>query len=165
MRPHHRELLVHIVGGVAVLGSYAWGAMQPAASGLWGRLPEAAIAPYTAMMPLAAIGYLLTMARSLQRSAHGEPSWAPTFAMILAASTAWLPLCILDLASPTRAGWWAIELDLITTAAGALVIAKALWTEDATTRLAKAARWGWIAFCIQTVVLDALIWPQFFGVL
>lgn len=164
MTPVAREWTTHAIGGAAVLGTYAWGAGQPNIDALWGRLPVEAIGPYTACMPFAAIGYLVTMAWSLRRTRRGEAPWSPTFAMILAASAAWLPLCFVDLASPSRAGWWLIQADLATTAVGALILLRALWSTPREGALHAAARVGWIAFCVQTVALDALIWPQFFGV-
>lgn len=52
-------LLINIIGGAAVLGSYALGILTHPDAGqvLWGDVPESLRALYTANMFLAAIGY------------------------------------------------------------------------------------------------------------
>lgn len=137
MTPVAREWTTHAIGGAAVLGTYAWGAAQPNVDALWGRLPVEAIGPYTACMPFAAVGYLVTMAWSLQRTRRGDTPWTPTFAMILAASAAWLPLCFVDMANPSRAGWWLIQADLATTGLGGVAAAAGAVVGTARGRLAR----------------------------
>jgi len=46
-------LLVNVIGGVSVLGSYAWGiATHPETAGdLWGSIPASVIPLYTGCMP------------------------------------------------------------------------------------------------------------------
>ncbi len=159
-------LAVHVVGGVAVLGSYAWGVAQPDPGRLWGTLPEAAVGPYTASMPLAALGYFLLMAWADRRASAGEPTEVGAIATLLAASSLWMPLCFAALDGPAeaRAGWLvAVQLDLATTALASLWLLRAVFATRAPTWAWRLTAAGWVAFCWQTVVLDALIWPRFFG--
>jgi len=57
---HRRNLiLINVFGGIAVLASYAWGALgAPDTMGsLWGGVPEGLLPVYTTNMFLAAAGY------------------------------------------------------------------------------------------------------------
>lgn len=140
---------VNTVGGVAVLGSYAWGVLtHPDPGALWGSIPDHIQGPYAACMPIAAAGYLVLLART-----HRTPSLRMLAAMtlMLVASAAWMPLSFAALEDPALLPW--VHVDLAITAAASvamLVLSKGWW------RIAAAA------FCWQTVVLDYLIWPRFF---
>lgn len=159
-------LAVHVVGGVAVLGSYAWGLAQPDPARLWGSLPEAAVGPYSASMPFAAIGYFLMMAWADRRAKAGEHAATGAFATLLAASALWMPLCFAALDAPleARTGWLvAVQLDLAITALASLWLLRALVAAREATWAWRVTVAGWLAFCWQTVLLDAIVWPRFFG--
>ena len=62
MEKSQRTLVaINVLGGMAVLGSYAWGAFaRPDGMGaLWGGVPESIRGFYTINMFLAAFGYFL----------------------------------------------------------------------------------------------------------
>jgi hypothetical protein len=165
---------VQLLGGTAVLGSYADGLIRhPNPAVLWGTIPAEAIGPYTACMPLAALGYL-TACWFLLRGIHpsrvmlgglGYGAFVGAFAVLTLASALWMPLSLA--AVDAQAGWlWTwIQVDLAATALSSLFILAGLWS----VRTASGGSWswrcamvGWLFLCWQTVVLDCLVWPRFF---
>lgn len=175
MHPQRATLLwLNLAGGVAVLGSYAWGALsRPDAMGaLWGGVPETLRPLYTVHMLLAAAGYFLFTPYVCWRLSPEDTRIAGRFgyglflvlyALLLLPSALWLPLTAQLLAEPSLALWWGIRIDLAAVAAGALGLLLALL------RLAPApppgrtlAVLGLLPFCVQTALLDALVWPAFF---
>ena len=168
--------LVNIVGGVAVLGSYAWGiATHPETAGdLWGTIPEAVIPLYTGCMPFAAVGYLTVFAFLLvQPPAQVRMASGPAYGRFLAshavflfASTLWMPLCFraLDGPSPDLLSW--IQGVLAVAGAAALVHVVWLWrlVDTQWPRLRWAALAGALCLMVQCTILDAIIWPRYFSV-
>ena len=122
MHPRHRRLaVINLIGGPAVLASYAHGIATHEDPGrLWGSVPEAVQGLYTANMFFAAAGYLV-FTWVLWR--HVDPARARTlggrefgwftrcYALLLTCSTLWMPLSLyaLDDATPGVAaalwGW------------------------------------------------------------
>lgn len=167
-------IALNVVGGIAVLASYAWGiAGHPDARGaLWGGVPDSLRPLYTVSMFTAAFGYLLFTAfavfgRVTPDGTDRGPSTARLpilYAMVLFPSALWLPLTFEMVADPSIALWWAIRGVLFCVGVGALgllawLVRVALARPGA---LAWAAVAGCVAFCFQTAVLDALVWPVFF---
>jgi hypothetical protein len=165
-----------VLGGVAVLGSYAWGVSAPGVgAALWGGVPEALRPLYTVNMLLAAAGFFPFSVYVLRLLAEkGRPLRADDglrrrlhlwYALILFPSALWLPLTAWMLSAPGPLVWALVRLDLALVALGALGV----FAEIA--RGPRLGRLGWLAalvgllpFCLQTVVLDALVWPHFFFV-
>ena len=162
---------LNALGGFAVLASYVWGLAQPAvAGGLWGGVPEGLRPLYTVSMFTAAAGYFpfthyLVLRLDPDRASLGTVGYGGLlffYALILIPSALWLPLTARMLRAPSEALWWTIRIDLFAVAAGSLGV---LWACAAATprqpgqALAIA---GALVFCLQTVVLDALVWPWFF---
>lgn len=165
-------LLWNLIGGIAVLGSYVWGAGEPDfIEGMWGGIPEALKPLYTVSMFLAAGGYFPMTAYVLLRlwrggAVVGEAGFAPLtacYALILVASAAWGPLTLMMLRDPSDLMWLAVRGVLLIVAFGSLGVLSALF-RSTTDRGAfwKLAVAGCLLFCNQTVLLDALIWPIFF---
>jgi hypothetical protein len=167
-------LALNVLGGAAVLASYAWGALgRPEAMGaLWGGVPEAARGLYTLNMFLAAAGYFLFTpyvllrldpARTRVAGRFGYRSFASLYALVLLPSALWLPLTVRMLDSPSLALWWAIRVDLGLVGLGATGLLVALLALGAGAPRGRAlAVLGLLPFCLQTAVLDALVWPLFF---
>lgn len=167
-------LAINVLGGAAVLGSYAVGIRSHANAGtaLWGGVPEALRPVYTASMLSATVGYLAFTAYVLFRvepeaarvGPFGYGALLALYLAILVPSALWMPLTFGYLAAPSRLGWIAVRLDLFAVALGALAMIAALArVEPAEPRKAhRAARVGAIAFAVQCAVLDPLIWPAFF---
>lgn len=140
-----------------MLGSYAYGfAHWPeAVSAMWGGVPEAIRPLYTAWMFVAAAGYLVFTALFFLRPEPPARVNACTAAVLLG-SALWLPATKLHLdgALPFSLVW----LDLLVVAAGSLgLLASTRALERHHLALAGAA-----AFCVQTVLLDAIVWPLLF---
>lgn len=167
-------MMLNVLGGIAVLGSYVWGLRQPeVAAGLWGHVPESLRGLYTVNMLLAAAGYfpftgLLVLASDEARfRAEASLPYAPTvlslYALVLVASALWLPLTSVMIASPGTLLWLAIRIDLALVGLGALGILM-VCVRIARARggvLAWSAVVGALPFVLQTAVLDALIWPYY----
>lgn len=164
-----------VIGGAAVLGSYAWGVSAPGVgSALWGGVPDALRPLYTFNMLLAAAGffpfsvYVLRLLGDSGRAAASDEGrrrrlhlW---YALILFPSALWLPLTAWMLSAPSPLVWMLVRVDLALVALGALGV---LFEVARGPRLGRA---GWVLalvglapFCLQTVVLDALVWPHFFA--
>ena len=176
MEPGRRALLLLIgLGGTSVLGSYVLAfAYEPEIRGaLWGGIPEGAMQTfYTVNMLLAAasffpataaLGFATPIAAFREHTGLGFEALLGAYAAILVPSAAWLPLTALYIQSPSDVLWWAIRLDLFAVGAGASVVGWML------IRRARSGP-GWITaaaalfffFWLQTMVLDALVWPAFF---
>lgn len=168
-------IAVNVVGGVAVLGSYAHGLLtHPDTSGaVWGGVPASLKPWYIVSMLTAAAGYFLfsyyigfaldpERARIGERFGFGVFVWL--YALLLAASAFWMPLTFAMIETPTAALWIAIRTVLFLVALGSLGLLIAIAT--ATPRAGDWSYWlallGATAFCIQTVVLDAFVWPAYF---
>jgi hypothetical protein len=164
-----------VVGGAAVLGSYAWGVSAPGVgAALWGGVPDGLRPLYTVNMLLAASGffpfsvYVLRLLGDPGRAA--EPSnglrrrlhlW---YALILFPSALWLPLTAWMLSAPSPLVWALVRVDLALVALGALGVLVELARGPRLGRASwLAALVGLLPFCLQTVVLDALVWPYYFA--
>lgn len=167
-------LVLNAVGGIAVLGSYVWGLEsrpEPGAA-LWGEVPESLRPLYSVNMLLAAAGYFAFTPWFLLRSDRrtrflgglGFGAVNTLYALVLFPSALWLPLTFAWLDAPGAALWWAIRLDLLAVGAGALGLLAAVWTAEprGDARWRAAAIAGLLPFCLQTAVLDALVWPWLF---
>lgn len=169
-------LLVNLIGGIAVLGSYVAGISgHPGqADLLWGSLPEGVRGVYTANMFPAAIGYLVSFAwlmsaSSAQPRLSGRPALpilTALYAVFLASSTAWMPLCWLALDSHDASLLPMIQavLAIAGLASVGLLAALAKLTDPPRPRWHRAGLVGMGFLVLQCAVLDALIWPRFFGI-
>jgi len=85
------------------------------------------------------------------------------YALVLFPSALWLPLTAHMAEQPSLTAWACVRIDLALVALGALGLLASLISLGASApkglRLAIA---GLVPFCLQTVVLDALVWPAFF---
>ncbi len=171
-----RFLVLNAVGGLLVLGTYLWGALDASAvmTSLWGGVPEAIRPLYTVNMLLSAVGYFffapyiafrIDTSRSDIFGPWGYSIFSVFMLLVLIPSAAWLPLTSMMLADPSPFLWWMIRLDLALVAVGSLGLFVSLWTlRPPTSPGRKAALVGLVPFCLQTVVLDALVWPAYFSV-
>jgi hypothetical protein len=164
---------INLLGGIAVLGSYAWGLIAHPGTGslLWGNIPAVAIPIYTACMFLAAIGYLLftvyllfllDSAKVKINIRAGFGGFHTLYLLILIPSALWMPLTYAMLAAPSELIWFGIRFVLMLVGLGGLGMLSALLSIQPRSRLLLAAFIGCIFFCIQTVLLDAFIWPSLF---
>ncbi len=168
-------LLLNLVGGTAVLATYVAGLSNPAvAAGLWGGVPDALRPVYTINMFLAAAGYFLFTPYIFFRldpeglRAFDRPAFrvfTSLYALVLVGSALWLPLTGMLISAPGPVLWWAVRTALFATAIGSVGLVAALWTlEPEAPRGRVMATVGLLPFCLQTAVLDALVWPAFYPV-
>jgi hypothetical protein len=167
-------LLLNALGGAAVLVSYAWGLGSSAELGasLWGGVPEGVWGFYTLNMFLAAAGYFLFTPYILFRlppdtlriaGRFGFGLFHVLYALVLLPSALWLPLTAHMIAHPSAVAWLVVRLDLALAALGSLGLLASLMALPSDAPRGRAlAVIGLIPFCLQTVVLDALIWAALF---
>jgi hypothetical protein len=170
-------LLINLLGGGGVIGSYIWGFLtRPnARQALWGGVPDS-IRPFiTAGMFLAAAGYFAftyfilfrlnpTDTRVLGRFSFGL--FNVLYAAILIPSALWMPLTFWALEGSSLGLLWAVRIDLaaVGLASVSLLIAL-LKVEPRLPRWAhRLAVAGCVGLCLQTTVLDAIVWVAFFKV-
>jgi len=169
-----RLVVLNVVGGIAVLASYAWGlGLHPElADALWGGVPEGLRPVYQVNMVLAALGYFPFTAELVLRSRPGDfpgPGHAGLqglYAGVLLPSALWMPLTLQMLREPSTLLWWAVRIDLLVVGLSALGLLALIARMQPRP---PALRWGLALagcgfFCLQTAVLDALVWPAYFGV-
>jgi hypothetical protein len=167
-------IALNVVGGMAVLGSYVWGVTAPGVgAALWGGVPDALRPLYTTNMFLAAGGYFFFTPVVLRRLARSRGSdegdrfarrMGIAYALILVASALWVPLTAWMLRAPGVVAWIAVRADLGLVAFGALALYELVFRSMDGPRWERvAALVGLLPFSLQTVVLDALVWPHYFG--
>ncbi len=167
--------VINLIGGAAVVGSYIQGIRShPETRGqAWGGVPAGLKPAYTVSMLTAAAGYLAFMyfaffaAKTDQiESLGGGGFWIlyPICAGILIPSALWMPLTYNMIDRPTATKWVIIRLVLGMVGVSALVLLVSLIVLEP--REPAAAYWaaviGVVFFCIQTALLDALVWPVYF---
>ena len=176
MHPQKKTwLLINVLGGVAVLGSYAHGLVtHPKTRALlWGDMPETMQQVYGVTMWLAAAGYLMFLYYVLVHVDPGQVRIGRHFgfgvlsaccATVVFASALWMPLSFAYLEQPSAGLFVLIRLDLLLVALGALGLLLALFQQ-------KPRPEGWtgtflvlglLFFALQTAFLDPFVWPAFF---
>ncbi len=175
----HRQkkelLLLNVVLGCAVLLSYAHGLVTNPATraALWGEIPRWLVPFYVVSMFLAAAGYLAGLFFILLRVDPDEALIAGRcryrlfhllYGMVLLPSALWMPLSFAMLREPSSGLWIAVRIVLAAVGLGSLGILAAILMLRP--RRASPSFWlacaGSIAFCVQTSILDALVWTAFF---
>jgi hypothetical protein len=150
-------LALQLVLGPLVLASYAYGATHwpSAVSAMWGGVPQGARGVYTAWMFVAAAGYLTFTPILFLRSPTLRTRIA--YAAVLVGSVLWLPLTKWHLDGLVPFG--GVVLDLAVVAVGSLALLAIALRAPLSRAARVAAVVGAAAFCLQTVLLDAVVWP------
>jgi hypothetical protein len=175
---HSEQLIllgIMIAGGTLVIASYIHGVLtHPSTrSKTWGGVPTALRPFYIASMLLAAAGYF-AFTYLILFSLNPDEVWIADrfgfniffviFSVILVPSAMWMPLTFAMLARPNKGLWLAVRFVLILVGLASIALLVALLTLN--TREPTMAYWfavgGASAFCLQTAVLDMLLWPVFF---
>ena len=168
-------LLLNLTGGSAVLGSYAHGLLKNTElrGELWGAVPDHIRPYYTICMFLAVIGYFFftgyilihVSADSVKLFGH-YGFWAINilYAGIIIPSAIWIYLTFAMIENPTPLLWIIIRLILFTVGFSSVALLASFFTSnfDRSSWLYFASIIGLIFFCIQTMFLDALIWPYYY---
>ena len=169
--------IINVVGGILVISSYVQGIKaNPQNSGdAWGGVPKTIKPVYIASMLLAAAGYFAFTYFVLFELEPDKVEIADFFdfrifhviyALILIPSAIWMPLTFAMLGNPRRSLWWAIRITLavVGLASLSLLAALVLSSPKDSTFVYWLSIAGIVAFCVQTALLDALIWPAYFPV-
>lgn len=166
--------MINVLGGLAVLGSYAWGFLTypKAEEMLWGGVPINLRAIYMASMFLAAGGYFAFAVYILQSDSRetkildrpGYRVFNALFSSILIPSALWLPLTVLAVGKSSLLIAWLVRLDLALVAIASLGLLIALLNVQPRKNiwLHRLAILGCGLFCFQTVILDAIVWANHF---
>jgi hypothetical protein len=168
-------LLINVIGGVAVIGSYIIGIAthQQGANMLWGGVPLSTRAAYAGSMILAALGYFAFIYFTLFRLDTASVKIAGSFdyslfyavfAVILGASALWMPLTFSYLSNYSAGMGFLVRLVLVLGALGSIGLVLVLLGIQP-----RPSGWAfWLAvvgagyFAFHTTVLDAIIWPVLF---
>jgi hypothetical protein len=162
-------LLINLIGGAAVIGSYVWGlaGKTGGANALWGNAPANIRSVYTASMILSALGYLAVMYFlffALDLSTINTAVFYGAFLGILLASAFWMPLTNMYVSHSSVILWVAIRVVLLIVGVASIVLAALLISLHA--KEGGAAYWlavvGACYFAFHTAVLDAALWPVLF---
>ncbi len=166
-------LLLNLVGGAAVIGSYIWGLLSypGGVEAFWGGVPAVIRTAITVNMLLAASGYLVILFILLlcvpSTTTVGKlPFWifSIIYLLILLPSALWMPLTQAVIQHYSPLGWVSVVLVLALTAlAGiALLISLVSLRPVLPARQKTLAVIGSAFFILQTTVLDAILWTVFF---
>ncbi len=167
--------VINVLGGTAVLGSYAYGISTHPSPGdaLWGGVSASLQPLYQASMLAAAVGYLLF---TYHLFFVVKPEEAATFfglgyagfnllyLLILVPSTLWMSLTFSYVAQPSTLGWVLLRGVLFAVATGSIGMLAALARLGAGGHRGSfvAAVLGAALFALHTTVLDAIVWPIYF---
>ena len=167
--------LLNALGGIAVLGSYAYAFSYSSEvrAGLWGGVPESLQPIYTVNMLLAAAGYFpftwLFVVRTRPDAFRAVTGFRYTllfalYALVLIASALWLPMTARMLVAPDPQLWLWIRVVLALVGIGAtgilLLAFRFARTQGGVANWAAAI--GSIPFFVQTAILDAIVWPAYY---
>jgi hypothetical protein len=151
-------LALQVALGPAVLGSYAYGFRHwpDAVSAMWGGVPDGLRSLYTAWMFVAAAGYLVFTPGLFLHAANARRLLA-CYAAVLVGSVLWMPLTKWHLDGSVPFALVALDLGVV--AAGSLALLATTLRVNLPGAWRVAAPLGAAAFCVQTVLLDAIVWP------
>jgi hypothetical protein len=162
-------------GGLAVLGSYVSGVIsQPGAADiLWGGVPPDIRPFYSANMLLAAASffvftyYILFWINSWEKSVTNRPGYwvfPGLYAAILYPSAMWLPLTFGAVAQASLLLLWLVRIVLVLVGLASLCLLVVLVRSKP--MRPDLLYWLSIAgggfFCLQTALLDGVVWNIFF---
>jgi hypothetical protein len=163
------------MGGTAVLASYIIGfcARPGNANALWGGILAWLMPVYKTSMVLAASGFfpftylfLTRIDRNLNRRINRLlPDWIDIlYSVILIPSAMWMPLTNSMIQHPNGSIWFIIRcvLGLVGGASVGLLLRLLIDKRVARDWLYWTAVAGCMFVCIQTAILDVIVWPAYF---
>jgi hypothetical protein len=168
-------LIINIIGGAAVIGSYIFGlsAQSGGANILWGGVPSNIRPVYTVSMILSALGYFaflyyiffrLDPAQTSIAGISGFTLFYVIFLLILIPSALWMPLTNVYVGNPSTGIWIWVRTVLALVGLASIALVLALITLQG--KVPGASYWlavigsGYFAF--HTAILDAVIWAALF---
>jgi hypothetical protein len=169
-------LIINIVGGAAVIGSYILG-LSPQSGGanaLWGGVPNNIRPLYGISMIISALGYFAFIYYILFRLVPAEVSIAGKFdfrlfyiifLVMLVLSAFWMPLTNMYVANPSTGIWIGVRAVLALVGLASIGLLLALLNLEGK----ESGIFYWLAvagsgyFAFHTAVLDAIIWAALFN--
>jgi len=173
--PHIILLIINVIGGAAVIGSYIFGlnAQASGANVLWGGVPSSIRPIYFTSMILSALGYFAFLYYILFRlepaqisigSVTGFTLFYVIFLFILIPSAFWMPLTNLYVSNPSTGIWIWIRAVLALVGLASIALLWALVTMQG--KVPGTAYWLAVAgsgyFAFHTAILDAIFWANLF---
>jgi hypothetical protein len=167
-------ILVNLLGGTAVIGSYVYGFLSRAnaAQVLWGGVPVGLRPLYTTCMFVAAAGFFalayfvfrLDTRETRVAGRFGFGIFTILYLLVLVPSACWMPLTLTAIEQSSAVLILMVRLVLALVAVGSLGLMLAvLKTRPRTSTLRYIlAVAGSAALCLQTVILDAILWSIYF---
>jgi hypothetical protein len=165
---------INLLGGIFVIGSYVYGFLthSNASQILWGGVPAGLRSIYTTCMLAAAAGFFalayyvfrLDILETKVFNRFGFEIFNLLYLLVLVPSGLWMPLSLLTIESSSSVLIWMVRLDLVMVAAGSLGLLLAVlntWPRPSTPRYILGIV-GSAALCLQTVILDAIVWSIYF---
>ena len=163
-------LVINIIGGAAVIGSYIYGlnAQADGANILWGGVPASVRPVYFVSMILSALGYFAFLYYLLFRV---DPSainlefslFYVIFLVILIPSAFWMPLTNIYVDNPGTGMWIAIRAVLALVGLGSIALVWSLLVLQTTHGVSYwLAVAGSAYFSFHTAILDAIVWAALF---
>ena len=164
-------LIINIVGGVLVLGGYAWGLITHpyTRDSIWGGIPESWKPYYTISMFFAAAGYLtllyyLTFAEGQTikplDGKYGMEFFIFLYTIYLILAALWMPSTFKVLESGNSNWWFLVQFSLWGVALSTLLMTVGLFMADniSNPSLHKWATLGSVYVTFHCLVLDAWLW-------
>jgi hypothetical protein len=173
--PQIMLLILNIIGGAAVIGSYAQGIISHPGNLniLWGNISTSVRPIYFVSMILSAIGYFCFIYFILFRldpaavkvaGKIGFEVFFVIFAGMLLFSSLWMPFTYSYVDNPNSGTWLAIRIVLFLVAISSCALLWALLSLN--TKMPSIPYWlavvgsGYFAF--HTLVLDGFLWPALY---
>jgi hypothetical protein len=168
-------LVINIVGGAAVIGSYVLGLRGESggANALWGGVPARIRPVYTVSMILSAIGYLAVLyfvffelVPDEVEIGHrfGASLFYPIFLLVLIPSAFWMPLTNLYVRNARPGLWISVRTVLFIVGLASITLAWAFLALEPKDH--GVAYWfavvGSCYFAFHTFILDAVLWARLF---
>jgi hypothetical protein len=179
MQLHLQKILllaINLICGGAVIFSYIYClARNPQTGGaLWGEVPKCLMPIYTASMFAAAAGYLLFSFYIIFKldpdtamvSGFGYWIFSLIYLLILVPSALWMPFTISMIENPSVVTWIIIRVVLTTVGIASICMLVSILRASPRSEGPSfiLAITGCALFCIQTAVLDAIVWTGYFPV-
>lgn len=168
-------LIINVIGGAAVIGSYVFGfsAQAGGANALWGGIPVNIRPIYTISMILSALGYFsflfyiffrLDPAQTSIAGVSGFTLFYVIFLLMLIPSAFWMPLTNVYVGNPSTTMWVLVRTVLAIVGLASIALFWALLTLHG--KVPGVSYWlavigsGYFAF--HTAILDAIVWAALF---
>jgi hypothetical protein len=168
-------LIINIIGGIAVIGSYILGlsGQSGGANVLWGGVPNNIRPVYTVSMIISALGYFaflfyiffrLDPSKISIAGISGFTLFYVIFLLILIPSAMWMPFTNLYVSNPSTGMWVLVRTVLAVVGIASIALVWALITLQG--KVPGIAYWlsavGSAYFAFHTAVLDAIVWAALF---